>query len=180
MKETAVEEPFSTPKETAFEELFNAHAVDVHRYVSRRHNGNDVDDLVAEVFTLAWQKWNEIPDDFELQWLYRTAWFVLANAHRKHTETPIDTSDVEGFTADIADVVIEHAEMRRVWLEIPERDREILRLVAWEGLTPPEVAAVLGISLGGASSAISRARKALTTAMDVNHETEELSAADQR
>jgi len=162
MKESATEDPFSAHKETSFEELFSAHATEVHRYVSRRHIGNDVDDLVAEVFTLAWQKWNEIPDGFELQWLYRTAWFVLANAHRKHSETPIDTSQIEGFTADIADVVIEQSEMRRVWLEIPERDREILRLVAWEGLTPPEVAAVLGISTGGASSAISRARKSLT------------------
>ncbi len=153
-------------KETAFEELFSTHATDVHRYVSRRHIGNDVDDLVAEVFTLAWQKCHEIPDGFELQWLYRTAWFVLANAHRKHSETPIDTSQIEGFTADIADVVIEQAQMRRVWLEIPERDREILRLVAWEGLTPPEVAAVLGLSTGGASSAISRARKNLSACFE--------------
>jgi RNA polymerase sigma-70 factor (ECF subfamily) len=180
MKETAVEEPFSAHKEASFEELFSAHAVEVHRYIARRHVGNDVDDLVAEVFTLAWQKWNEIPDDFELQWLYRTAWFVLANAHRKQSEMPIDTSQIEGFTADIADVVIEQSEMRRVWLEIPERDREILRLVAWEGLTPPEVAAVLEISTGGASSAISRARKNLTACMEVNEETEESVAAKQR
>ena len=148
-------------EQTAFDELFTAHATDVHRYVSRRHLGNDVDDLVAEIFTLAWQKCHEIPVGFELQWLYRTAWFVLANAHRKQSETPIDTSEVEGFEADIADVVIEQTQMRRVWLEIPERDREVLRLVAWEGLTPPEVAAVLGLSTGGASSAISRARKNL-------------------
>ena len=180
MKENAVEEPFSAHKEASFEELFSAHAVDVHRYIARRHIGNDVDDLVAEVFTLAWQKWNEIPDDFELQWLYRTAWFVLANAHRKHTEIPIDAGQIEAFTADIADVVIEHAEMRRVWLEIPERDREILRLVAWEGLTPPEVAAVLGTSLGGASSAISRARKNLLACYETGNEMEVSEVIKQR
>jgi len=157
-------------EQAAFEGLFNANATDVHRYVSRRHIGNDVDDLVAEVFTLAWQKCHEIPDGFELQWLYRTAWFVLANTHRKHSETPIDTCEVEGFTADIADVVIEQTEMRRVWLEIPERDREVLRLVAWEGLTPPEVAAVLGISTGGASSAISRARKNLSACFETSND----------
>jgi RNA polymerase sigma-70 factor (ECF subfamily) len=166
MKESATEDPFSAHKEASFEELFSAHAADVFRYIARRHVGNDVDDLVADVFTLAWQKWNEIPDSFELQWLYRTAWFVLANAHRKQSEMPIDTSHIEGFTADIADVVIEQSEMRRVWLEIPERDREVLRLVAWEGLTPPEVAAVLGISVGGASSAISRARKNLAACFE--------------
>ena len=159
-------------KESAFEVLFSAHALEVHRYVARRHVGNDIDDVVADVFTLAWQKWDEIPAGFELQWLYRTAWFVLANAHRKHSEIPIDTSEVEGFTADIADVVIEHSEMRRVWLEIPERDREVLRLVAWEGLTPPEVAAVLSISTGGASSAISRARKNLAARFENSDEIE--------
>lgn len=146
---------------TAFEGLFTAHALDVHKYVSRRHVGNDVDDLVAEVFTLAWQKRDEIPSGFELQWLYRTAWFVLANAHRKQSALPIDMNQVEDFSADIADLVIEQGEMRRIWFEIPERDREVLRLVAWEGLTPPQVATVLGISTGGASSAISRARKNL-------------------
>ena len=153
---------FSAYKESAFEELFTAHAVAVHGYVSRRHTGNDVDDLVADVFTLAWQKWNEIPDTFELQWLYRTAWLVLANAHRKHSDLLIEVSENQVFETDIADLVIDHDEMRRVWLEIPQRDREILRLVAWEGLTPPEVAAVLGISIGGSSSAISRARKNLS------------------
>lgn len=149
-------------KDTAFDELFSTHASDVYKYVARRHVGNDVEDLVAEVFTLAWQKWNEIPDTFELQWLYRTAWFVLANAHRKQSDLPIEIGEAQGLETDIADFVIEHNEMRRVWLEIPERDREVLRLVAWEGLTPPEVAAVLGISVGGASSAISRARKNLS------------------
>ena len=145
----------------AFEDLFTSHAVEVHRYITRRHVGSDVDDLVAEVFTLAWQKRTEIPQDYQLPWLYRTAWFLIANAHRKLSDIPMEAFSIEEVSPDIADVVIESAKMREVWLAIPERDREVLRLVAWEGLTPPQVADVLGISVGGASSAISRARKNL-------------------
>ena len=66
--------------------------------------------------------------------------------------------------------------MKTLWQSLPEREREILRLVAWEGLTPPEVAEVLGLSVGGASSAISRARKNLEVAFQaINNENLSLS-----
>ena len=152
-----------------FEALFSSHAADVYRYISRRHAGSDLEDLVAEVFTVAWQKRDEIPTEFELPWLYRTAWYIVANAHRKTGDIPMETYVIDEATPDIADVVIHNAEMREVWLAIPERDREVLRLVAWEGLTPPQVAAVLGLSLGGASSAISRARKNLAAEFHVQN-----------
>lgn len=40
-------------------------------------------------------------------------------------------------------------------------DREILRLAAWEGLTPAELAAVLGCSVNAASIRLHRARRRL-------------------
>lgn len=149
-----------------FEDLFSAHSLAVYKYVARRHQGNDIEDLVAEVFTLAWRKMSEIPADFQLQWLYRTAWLVLANQHRRKGDILLGDvgvnfeSELE-LESDVADVVISNLELREAWLKLPERDREVLRLVAWEGMSPGDVAAVLGLSIGGASSAISRARKNL-------------------
>ena len=62
-------------REKRFERLFDAYAPDVHRYLRRRMaQPADVDDLVADVFLIAWRKLSEIPRDAELPWLYRTAW----------------------------------------------------------------------------------------------------------
>lgn len=152
---------------TRFDELFDRHALEVSRYIARRHIGDDVEDLTADVFTIAWQKIAQIPAGFELPWLYRTAWNVLANAHRKEFEIPaeFDLSEIED---DIADIVIENSSMEAIWLQLPARDREILRLVAWDGLDGAQLAHALGISEGGAAAALSRARKSLRTLWETN------------
>ena len=151
--------------QTMFETLFEQHCDDVRRYVARRHRGHDVEDLVAEVFTTAWQKIAEIPQNFELPWLYRTAWFTLANAHRKAMDFPTDI-DISGVQEDIADEVIANEQLLYCWNALEPKDREVLRLSAWEGLSGREMAQVLGIGEGGASAALSRARQHLRQAWD--------------
>lgn len=148
-----------------FDELFDQHALEVSRYIARRHVGDDVEDLTADVFTIAWQKLSEIPEGFELPWLYRTAWNVLANAHRKIEPIPVDY-DLSEIDDDVADVVIENATVEAAWLQLPARDREILRLVAWDGLTGKQLAHALGISESGAGVALSRARNSLKKIWD--------------
>jgi RNA polymerase sigma-70 factor (ECF subfamily) len=51
--------------------------------------------------------------------------------------------------------------IRRKLAELPENERELLLLVAWEGLTPTEAAAVVGIPAGTARSRLHRARARL-------------------
>lgn len=150
-----------------FDELFDRHALDVSRYIARRHIGDDVEDLTADVFTIAWQKLDEIPSGFELPWLYRTAWNVLANAHRKADPIPVDF-DLSEISDDVADVVVENSLVEAVWLQLPARDREVLRLVAWDGLNGAQLARALGISEGGAGAALSRARKSLRELWEAN------------
>jgi len=146
-----------------FENLFSTNADLVHRYISRRHRGSDVEDLTAEVFSLAWVKLDDIPAGFELPWLYRCAWNIVANAHRKHDDIPTDL-DISGFEPDIADEVLTNDKLVHAWSAVAQRDREVLRLAAWEGLNGRELAAALGTSEGGASAALSRARSHLRDA----------------
>lgn len=143
-----------------FERLFAAHADSVRRYIARRHVGDDVDDLTADVFTIAWEKLATIPSDYELPWLYRTAWNVVANEHRRVRPIAMDVppDDVE---PDLADDVIDDMQLKACWTALSGRDREVLRLAAWEGLNGRELASVLGMSEGGASAALSRARARL-------------------
>ncbi len=148
-----------------FETLFADNADLVYRYISRRHRGNNVEDMTSDVFTLAWTKLDEIPQGFELAWLYRTAWNVLANAHRKHIDIPTDL-DISGVEPDVADDVLTNDKLLHAWNAVGQRDREVLRLAAWEGLNGRELATVLGTSEGGASAALSRARTHLRQAWD--------------
>ncbi len=148
----------STQRRRGFEALFDEHAPAVRNYVRRRAQATDVDDVVADVFLVAWQRFESIPDDFRQAWLFRTAWNVLANRRRKFVELPFERLPDDPREGDIADVVVEDLTLRRAWLTLGARDREVLRLVAWDGLNGAELAAALGISVSGAGVALSRAR----------------------
>lgn len=146
-----------------FTALFDAYGADVHRYLRRRvSRAADVDDLMSEVFIIAWRRFAEIPREAELPWLYRTSWNVLANHSRKVVALPIgDASDVDRVAAtggDPADRVLDDAELAAAWRELSDRDREVLRLAAWEGLTGDALGKALGVSTTAAASALSRAR----------------------
>lgn len=60
--------------------------------------------------------------------------------------------------ADRAEEVVTHALAR-----LAPNDREILQLLAWEGLTPAEVAVALGLRAGTARVRLHRARQALAS-----------------
>jgi len=146
-----------------FETLFDAYAPDVHRYLRRRMaQPADVDDLVADVFLIAWRKLSEIPRDGELPWLYRTAWMEFANQRRKVIPFPVGgAAELEGVVAteaDPADRVVEDAEIASARKSLGVKDREVLRLAAWEGLTGDALGKALGMSTSAAASALSRAR----------------------
>jgi RNA polymerase sigma-70 factor (ECF subfamily) len=148
-----------------FDQLYDQHALEVYRYISRRHLGNDAQDLTGDVFLIALQKMDAIPSGSELPWLYRTAWNVLANAHRKNDPIPanFDLTEIE---PDCADEVIANDQLSCSWQKLPQKDREVLRLAAWEGLTGKELASALGITEGGAGAALSRARASLRKAWE--------------
>lgn len=147
-----------------FEDLYRAHARAVYRYVARRAPSSDVEDLAADVLATAWRRRAELPDGAELPWLYRTAGFVLANYRRKSKALPLAVVPEDVDDADPADLAVADDAVRRVLSGLSPRDRRILLLHAWEGLDGADLAAVLGITRGGADAALSRARARLREA----------------
>ncbi len=57
------------------------------------------------------------------------------------------------------DAEANRGQLRSALTVLSERDRELLLLVAWEGLTPAEAAEVLGIGSVAARSRLHRARR---------------------
>jgi RNA polymerase sigma-70 factor (ECF subfamily) len=68
--------------------------------------------------------------------------------------------------------------------ELSDEDRELLLLVAWEGLSPNEVAKVLGISSLAARSRLHRARRRLRALIESDtpaaHRSSELDTEEAR
>lgn len=147
------------------EEMVDAYALDVRRYLYRRLGDNadpaaTADDLTADVLVVAWRRRDDIPGDAELPWLYAVARRVLANYRRRPQEVLVaDLGELDAIDeADPADIVSDDAALSQAWRGLSARDREVLRLVAWEGLSGGELALALGITEGGAAAALSRAR----------------------
>ena len=114
--------------------------------------------MAAETFTVAWRRIDDLPEGAELQWLLATARKVLANRRKKMREQPGGPIAV---VPDHADDVAGVATLVEAFNRLPERDREVLALVAWDGLAPREGAAVIGCSAATFSVRSHRARRRL-------------------
>lgn len=95
----------------------------------------------------------------------RGGYGIALNVLRKHfqkTRPAHEVASVSGMDWDAVDDRLDAwAERGRLWAALSglsDSDRELLLLVAWEGLTPAEAAAALGISQTVARSRLHRAR----------------------
>lgn len=145
-----------------FEGLFRAHYPAVRRYAYHRAiTGGDADDLVAETFLIAWRRLDVVPDDDALPWLLA----VAANVQRNHARSrrrylhlvdrvpPPEAAPPPLEPSDNAPAI------RAALAALTPSDREILLLVAWDGMTPHQAATVLGTNAGAARLRLHRARK---------------------
>ena len=152
-----------------FEQVVHEHGTAVYRYLVRRVPRSDAEDLAADVLAVAWRRRDDVPVGAELPWLYRTAGFVVANHRRKSrpvlvAEVPDTASGTDDGDPEVR--AIRDEQVREVLGRLSPRDRRVLLLHAWEGLTGDELATVLGVSRGGADAALSRARARLREAWD--------------
>lgn len=155
---------------TAFEALFAEHWPAIHAYARRRvTTADDAHDVAAETFTAAWRRLPDVPADHALPWLYRTAANVLSNRNRGDRRRDRLTAKLAGqpgsVVSDPGDVAADDQIIVSAFDSLGEADREVLRLVAWEGLTNAEIAAVLGVSDNAAALRVSRARQRLERAV---------------
>jgi RNA polymerase sigma factor (sigma-70 family) len=159
--------PFEEPDER-FRRLFAATERDLLAYALRRvDHAEDAADVVAETFLVAWRRLDSVPPGDEARlWLYGVARRQLANqrrgrlrrsrlADRLRAELPGAVAGARPAEDSRAAAVV--AALAR----LDEDDREILRLTAWEGLAPSEVAAVVGVPAVTVRSRLHRARKRL-------------------
>jgi RNA polymerase sigma-70 factor (ECF subfamily) len=153
-----------------FEAVYAGARDPLARYLARRAAPDAVEDLFAEVMTVAWRRIRDIPDGAELPWLYGVARRVLANHRRaggRFGRLLERLAFVErGMQPAAAPAPGGDADLAAALAELPGADAEILRLWAWEELAPREIAAVLGISPNAVSIRLHRAKERLREALE--------------
>ncbi|MBP2319837.1 RNA polymerase sigma-70 factor (ECF subfamily) [Kibdelosporangium banguiense] len=163
-------------------ELYDTHARDLHYYLARRVGPQTADDLVADAFLAVW----EHRDRYDparaspKAWLYGVATTLLRNhVRREHRRLrawaresgramPVD--DFGARVAESADAGILAGQAAAVLAELRSEERDALLLVAWAGLSPSEISAVLDVPVSTVRSRLHRARTRLRTALTVKED----------
>jgi RNA polymerase sigma factor (sigma-70 family) len=146
-----------------FNALFAAYSSDIVGYCGWRAGTDDAQDAVAEVFLTAWRRLDDLPEgDAARVWLYATARRVIANQRRstRRRAALTDRLSVEAASAPRSSGVDEEETLVYEALHrLAPRDREVLLLAEWEGLTPAQIASVVGCLTVTARGRLHRARR---------------------
>lgn len=159
--------------DAGFETLYLANVRALLAYALRRvERPEDAADVVADTMLVAWRRIDMVPPGDEARlWLFGVAHRVLANQRRgarrrEHLGNQLRQSLRGRVDPDHAAAVAAGHDMRAALDALPAGDRELMRLVSWEGLTPEEIATVLDLSPGTARTRLFRARARLRQLLD--------------
>ena len=141
----------SDSREKRFEALYRAHYSRVLSYALRRVPPELANDVVADTFLVAWRRLDRVPDH-ALPWLLGVARKTLGNYRRSAKRQNALFAELKArdvLRARTLGVTPDDRESQRVadaYDRLHVRDREVLRLLIWDGLSMSEAAVVLGIS----------------------------------
>ncbi len=156
----------TTDAESRFRHLYEENLSVVAAYASRRaRSGEDAADVVAETFLVAWRRLDKVPEGENARlWLLGVARRVLWNGERSaRRQRRLGAKLAEEQAFHRVRLVVEdgNPHLAEALARLPAADRDLLGLVAWEGLNTEELAAVLGCSGNAAKIRVHRARKRL-------------------
>lgn len=151
-----------------FEALYTGSYQEISGYVRRRVPPDAADDVVAQVFTVAWRRFGQVPSPPQDRlWLFGVARNCAAEHHRAATrwlrlrarlsQEPAAAAYVsgpggpDGAGPDPGPVLAALASLRPA-------EREALQLVLWDELSHTEAAAVLGCTVNAFELRYRRAR----------------------
>lgn len=174
-----------TPKDAngdplgCFEALFRQNADTVLAYATRRSDPDTAQEVVAETFAVAWRRLDVVPDP-AIAWLLGVARKVLANERRSRARAESLTLRIVNGSGsspdDPADVVDARVSMQAAIDRLLPAEREVLELLAWEGLSPAQAAETLGCSRAAIAVRMHRARRRLLRLLGAPLETHRPSA----
>ena len=155
-----------------FEALYRELYDPICGYVLRRvRQPEDAAEVIAETFATLWRRFDSCPQGDELRpWLFGVARRVLANQRRGARRRSALAERLVAHVDEAVLVEVGQVEttgaLARAFASLSDADRELLTLVAWEGLTRDELAVALGTSHAVVRLRLHRARKRLRDALE--------------
>lgn len=149
------------------EDLWSKHGGQVYAYAARRIGRELAEDVVGDVFLVAWRRRRERPRR-ELPWLYGVARRVLADRYRADSRRArlIERAGREPHdTPLLEDEVVGSMQLTIALAGLNDVDREALFLTTWEGLSASEAAAALDMAAPAFRMRLTRARRRLKTGL---------------
>lgn len=140
-----------------FEEVYRAFHGRVWAFVARRIGPSAAEDITAETFLIAWRKLESLPSE-PLPWLYGVARNLLLRQDASDTRER-HTRVVLAFQPPASAGVVHDRRLWEAWASLSEGEREVLALIAWEGLKVRDAARVLAVAPAIFSVRLYRARR---------------------
>jgi RNA polymerase sigma factor (sigma-70 family) len=153
--------------------LFDRHGDRIYNHCFRQlADWAEAEDATSSVFLEVWRHRQRVRlhDGSALPWLYGVATNVCRNAGRSRrrylravASLPEPASEPD-HADQVADRLGSEERMQAVLVQLqalPDREREVLGLVSWAGLTYEQAAAALDVPVGTVRSRLSRARARL-------------------
>lgn len=141
----------------------------LQRYLARRADPETAADALADAALVVWRRLDEVPDGAELPWCYAVARRCLANQRRGRDRrlrlVQRVAAHTEGAGTAPSLTSAADAELHDALGRLGDDDRELLRLWAWEQLTPAEIAVVFGLTPNAVSIRLHRARQKLAESL---------------
>jgi RNA polymerase sigma factor (sigma-70 family) len=172
MKESELE------RRRRFDALFASYSSDIVAYCGwRAGSPSDAQDAVSDVFLIAWRRLDRVPaGEAARVWLYAAARKVIANQRRSRRRRVALQArlELEAVSARPDPPALDHEETRvhEALQRLGARDREVLLLAEWEGLSAAQIGAVVGCLTVTARGRLHRARQRFRAAFEATAATD--------
>jgi RNA polymerase sigma factor (sigma-70 family) len=155
-----------------FRSLYESTFAEIYAFVARSQtSGSDTDDVVAESYLAAWRRINDVPiPPNDRLWMYGVARNTLARFERSRRRQGRLFSRLSSQT-DAGPPTIEpsssHSEVTDAVTHLPKKEREVIQLIYWDGLSQDEAATVVGCSTNALRIRLHRAKKRLSRRLGI-------------
>jgi RNA polymerase sigma-70 factor (ECF subfamily) len=143
--------------------LYEEHAHTLLRH-ARRRSPQLAEDAVSETFAVAVRRAAEIPEGRELPWLYVVLDLTMRNLMRGQRRAGRIAEALQPLTPHAA-APVEPPVVGGALGELPDRERLMLTMTAFEGLSANEAAERIGIPYGSARNALVSGRRRLAVSL---------------
>jgi RNA polymerase sigma factor (sigma-70 family) len=168
-----------------FERIYRENFQAVLRFAALRIDPERAKDVAAETFLVAWRRLEDVPAE-PRAWLLGVARRVIAGQFRSEARREAlalrlraaHSGDIG--SSDLSDPLADRDKVLTAFAALRERDREVLRLVTWDGLAASEAADVLDVSRLAFGVRLHRARRRLRRELARSAEEQEIPAMNPR